>query len=308
VATDSIILDTTKPIALSTQDRFTVERGGAVRFDAATSVDQNATFAAGVDQASAAWDFKDGTPIATGQKVTHTFNQVGTFVGELRVKDRAGNQSDARQFSVVVTPKPGETASGGGTVGPVSGGTANFSIARVRVNARYQKSKLRGSLTLTGSSATAGPLRVQLRSSKGGKARLLSTALAAGGFEETLKLPADLLPGTYRLTVAGPGGTVTSSLKLTAPREGVLRSGKLTASRRAAKATFTLANLPAKALRGRLTVSWRLGGKSLGLVKVRSATKIGVGLPAGATLTKGRLTAQLRVGRVVVGDAVARVR
>ena len=93
-ATDAIGLDTAKPIALATQDRFTVNRGETVRFDASTSVNQNPATASGVDPGAATWQFKDGTPQATGAKVAHAFNQAGTFVGELRVRDRAGNVSD----------------------------------------------------------------------------------------------------------------------------------------------------------------------------------------------------------------------
>jgi PKD domain len=310
VATDTIILDTAKPIALSTQDRFTIERGGTVSFDSATSLDQNPAIAAGVDPGAATWDFKDGTPQATGQKVTHTFNQVGTFVGELRVKDRAGNESDPRQFSVTVSLRPGETVAGGGTVGAVTAGqgAAAFRIDRVKVSARYKRSRLSGSIALTGSASASGPLVVEVRPTRGGKLRRLATTVAVGPFSKTLRLPADLLPGSYRLVFAGPGGSLNSSLKLISPREGVLRSGTVRASRRSALATFTLAAQPVRALRGGLTVAWSQGARKLGLVKVSSGARIRAALPAGATLAAGRLRAELRAGGTVVGDAATRRR
>ena len=77
-----------------------------MRFDSSTSIDQNPPNASGVDPAGATWQFKDGTPQATGAKVTHVFNQAGTFVGDLRVRDRAGNLSDIRQFAVTVNRAP----------------------------------------------------------------------------------------------------------------------------------------------------------------------------------------------------------
>ena len=88
-----------------------MNRGETVRFDASTSVNQNPATASGVDPGAATWQFKDGTPQATGAKVAHVFNQAGTFVGELRVRDRAGNLSDARQFAVTVSgPRAPERA------------------------------------------------------------------------------------------------------------------------------------------------------------------------------------------------------
>lgn len=42
---------------------------------------------AGNDSLKVEWDFGDGTPITTGQKVTHTFNKDGNYAVELIVKD-----------------------------------------------------------------------------------------------------------------------------------------------------------------------------------------------------------------------------
>src|SRR5262249_56248830 len=143
-------------------------------------------------------------PVAPGQSVSHTFTQVGTFVGELRVKDRAGNQSDPRQFSVTVIPSPSQTVAGGGTVGGLSGGTSTFKIDRVRLNARYLRSKLRGSIILSGTSTQSGPLRVDVRQQAGGKVRRLAAAVTAGAFETTLRLPPPPPPAPHPLTTLAP--------------------------------------------------------------------------------------------------------
>ena len=147
-------------------------------FDSTTSVDQNPPTAPGSTPASATWQFKDGTPQATGAKVTHVFNQPGTFVGDLRVRDRAGNLSDIRQFAVTVNPGPG-----GSSVGTLRGitGTAAFNLDRLRVSARYVRSRLKGSIILSGSAAQAGALRAELRRSAARPAARQDRGQAAQG-------------------------------------------------------------------------------------------------------------------------------
>ena len=75
-----------------------------------------------------------------------------------------------------------------------------------------------------------------------------------------------------------------------------------------ALALFTLAAQPAKALRGRLTVSWSAGSRRLGQVSVTSGALVRAGLPAGASLATGRLRAVLRAGSVVIGSASVSLR
>ena len=304
-ATDSIGLDTAKPLAIVTQDRFAVARGGTVVVNSASSVNPNPGSASGIDPTKTTWNFNDGTPVATGAKVSHAYSQVGTFVGELRVRDRAGNVSDPRSFAVTINAPAGATASGGGSVLGIQG-TAAFTITRLKVRARYARSRLAGAIALSGTSTAAGPLRAQVRAIAGN--RLLATiplkALAVGGFSRTVKLPATLLPGSYRITLVGPGGTLASTLRLLPPREGVIRTGRIAGSR----VSFTLAATPAKPLRARLTVRWSQGRRLLGTVPVVSGRTIRASLPAGASLGSGRLTAQLRAGSIVVGSATRRVR
>jgi hypothetical protein len=307
-AVDTILLDTVRPLAIATQDRFTVARGGAVRFDATTSLDPGGAVASGIDPAATTWAFKDGTPVATGARASHAFDRVGTFVGELRVRDRAGNLSDARAFSVTVDPGPGAAAPGG-RLGAV-GGTAAFRIDRLRVRARYVRSRLVGSIALAGSSDEAGALRVELR--RRARGRPLATRaprrLDVGPFARTVTLPARLAPGAYRVAFLGPGGALRTRLTLRAPREGVIGSARVSASGGRATALFRMAAQPARALRGRLTVSWLQGRRRLGSVAVSAGPLIRAGLPAGASHSGGRLRAELRAGGIVVGSAAARPR
>lgn len=303
-ATDTILLDTVKPVAVATQDRSAVDRGGSVAFDSATSTDTSPTATpSGIDPAATTWDFRDGTPPVTAAKVAHVFAAAGTFVGQLRVKDRAGNLSDPRSFTVTVNTSGGATA-GGGSIAGISG-TAGFSISRLRVTARYVRSRLKGSVAISGSSTLAGGFRAELRRTARGKLlRTLATTVTAAPFATTLTLPPTLLPGRYRLSFVGPGGTLTTTLTLTPPRVGVISAARVTASR----ARFTFAARPVVALRRKLTVRWSQKGRDLGVTRATGARVVTAPLPAGAHPGRGRLTATLRAGGTVVGSGGVRLR
>jgi PKD domain len=222
VATDTILLDTVKPNALASQDRTTVNRGDQVNFDASSSTDQASVATSGIDLPTATWTWKDGTPNTTGAKVSHVFNQTGTFVGELRVKDRAGNTSDARSFTVSVNG-PGGGGASGGSISGISGKAA-FTLNRLKlksrfVNARFRGSivkRLKGSIVIRGTTTRKGALRLDVRRRAKGRllARIRAKKLKVGRFTRTLKLPAKLKPGTYKLAFVGPGGTLRFTLKL----------------------------------------------------------------------------------------------
>ena len=306
-ATDTILLDTVKPTARVAQAAVTAERGSSVSFDSTTSEDTSPATPSGIDPAATTWNFKDGTPVATGAKVTHTFTTVGTFVGELRVKDKAGNVSDVRAFTVTVTPKAGETLDGSGSVAGIRGSAA-FSISRIKVTAKYVKSRLRGSIKITGASTQAGSLRTEVRRKAGSKVlRKLKANVGVAGFTRTVPLPPTLLPGTYQVAFIGPGGTLTTTLKLTAPREGVIGSGKVTLAG-GVKARFAFAARPVNALRSKVTVAWTQAGRGLGSVAVGKGRVVTAGLPAGVSLGTGKLVATLKAGTIVVGSATVRVR
>lgn len=307
-ATDTILLDTVKPTAVATLDRTSVGREGAVAFSSASSTDPGGANASGIDPALTTWDFKDGTPPVTGATATHAYATAGTFIGQLRVKDRAGNVSDAGAFTVVVSPKPGEVLSGSGSIAGISG-TAQFSVSGLQVRARYVRSRLKGSVKVTGSSIAAGNLRLVVRRGARGKVlRASSARIGTAGFTRTVTLPPTLVPGRYTLTLVGPGGTLSTVLSITAPREGVLRAAAVVVSRRTAVAKFAFAASPNPALRKNLTVTWSQGGRILAVVKAPSAAALASALPSGIVLAKGPVKATLRASAIVVGSATAVVR
>lgn len=308
VATDTILLDTAKPLAIATQSRFTVTRGQAVQFDALASTETGTPAAqSGLDLAASTWSFSDGTPNATGATVSHTYATTGTFVGALRVRDSAGNLSDPRPFSVTVEPPPGNQA-GTGSIAGVSG-TASFQLTRLAVKGRYDRSALKGSLSLAGSSSAAGPLRVQLR--RGAAKKIIATLrtnLPASAFTRALSLPAGLAPGVYRVSLVGPGGTLSARLTLRAPREGVVAARRVTFAGGTARARFTFVARPVKVLRGALSVRWTLAGRPLATVAAAGGKVVVVSLPRGLAIGSGRLVATLIAGTKVVATAQARVR
>lgn len=73
-----------------------------------------------------------------------------------------------------------------------------------------------------------------------------------------------------------------------------------------AGAVFAMAAQPVRALRGRLTVAWSPGSRSLGTVAVASGAAVRAALPGGAG--SGRVRAVLRAGGTVVGSASGTVR
>ena len=197
-----------------------------MNFDASTSADQASVATSGIDLPTAAWQFKDGTPTTNGAKVSHVFNQTGTFVGELRVKDKAGNTSDARSFTVTVNG-PGGSGASGGSVSGISGRAA-FTLNRLKVNSRFVNvrfrgsivKRLKGSIVISGTTTRKGALRLDVRRTTKGRllARIKAKKLKVGAFTRTLKLPPTLKAGTYKLAFVGPGGTLRFTLKLTPRR------------------------------------------------------------------------------------------
>ena len=157
-ATDTILLDTVAPVARLGRVTVTVRRDDAAVFDAAASTDSSPVTPSGVNFPATTWDFADGTPVATGSRVAHAFTRIGTFVGTLRVRDRAGNVSAARSFTVTVDPRAGETIDGFGSVAGVRGSAA-FALSQITVSARYVHSRLSGSILARGRRVPARPAR-----------------------------------------------------------------------------------------------------------------------------------------------------
>jgi hypothetical protein len=306
-SSDTILLDTVAPVARLGKAAVTVERGDAAVFDAASSTDLSpAATPSGVDFPATTWDFADGTPVARGSRVSHAFGRIGTFVGRLRVRDRAGNVSDVTSFPVTVIPRAGETIDGFGSIAGVRGSAA-FALSRISVSARYARSRLSGSILVQGISSRPGTIVATIRTARGTALLSARRDVQAAPFTRGLRLPPTLLPGVYRLDFAGPGGTLASTLTLRPPREGVASSAKVTLRGRP-RARFVFAALPIQRLRSKVTVTWAQGRRRLGTVRAGSGPVARAGLPAGATARAGTLTATLRAGTAVVAVASARVR
>jgi hypothetical protein len=305
-AIDTILLDTVAPVARLRQDTRTLERGDAAAFDAAASTDGGPATPSGVDFAATTWDFNDGTPVVTGGRVTHAFARIGTFVGRMRVRDRAGNVSDPATFTVTVAPREGETINGSGSVAGIRGSAA-FALSGIDVSARYVRSRLSGSVGFQGVSSRAGTIAVTIRSARGATLLTARRAVPAGPFTRGLRLPRTLPPGAYRVDFAGPGGTLSATLTLRPPREGVASSARVSLRGRPT-ARFVLAARPVPRLRARLTVTWARAGARIGTVRVAAGRVVTARLPARATVRPGTLTATLRAGSAVVAVAAARVR
>ena len=107
-ASAQIILDTTAPTAVAGQSR-TVTSGDSVTFDGSGSSDANGI-------TSYRWDFDDGSSIATGATVTHTYTTTGPYYVILNVEDSAGNKASTTititvQANPTPTPTPIQTVS-----------------------------------------------------------------------------------------------------------------------------------------------------------------------------------------------------
>lgn len=113
---DDIILDTTAPtITLAAGASPAGQAGAPLAFDAGPSSDATS----GIDPASFTWDFKDGSPVVenAGPTIAHTYPGPGSYPGEVRGRDRAGNPGIFRFTAFVGVAPP----AGGGDQGPLQG-------------------------------------------------------------------------------------------------------------------------------------------------------------------------------------------
>ena len=77
------------------------------------------------------WNFGDGTALAIGPSVVHSFAKAGSYTVTLKVTDRGGNTASYSQVMTVLTtsgqPAPPPTSGGGGGTGGSGGGTTGGS-------------------------------------------------------------------------------------------------------------------------------------------------------------------------------------
>jgi hypothetical protein len=146
--------------------------------------------------------------------VSHAFAAPGTYAVTLSGVDSAGNVAVPAMRQIVIT----------GPAGP-GGSTPQTTIAKPKLKAAYVASKLVGTVALSGTSAAATTLQLQLRRS-GAKKVAVTLHLAvkkAGKWSKTVTLPKTLAPGKYGVAVTGKGvGASSSSFTIAAPKSGIV--------------------------------------------------------------------------------------
>jgi hypothetical protein len=201
-------------------------------------------------------------------------------------------------------------------------------LTATTVAARWQKSRLTGTMTLSGEATKDARLAVTVTPTAGGKPFVnRSVDVSAGTFRTTVPLPKRLLPGRYALRVEGTmGGVVVPAavraMRVPAPREGVVAkehistTPKGSAVRKVALATkklyahFTFAQGALSKLP--LTVEWYgprgtfIGKKPKPRARlVESTISFPPNYPAGKK--RGIWGCILRAGGVAVDDVFVRV-
>jgi PKD repeat protein len=251
--------------------------------------------------AAPGWTFGDATA-GSGVSVSHTYAQAGTYTSIVTVADASGNAVTRQVTSTI--------------------GALQSTLTSAKFSAKWKASRVKGTLTVTGTAPRAGTYTVDVFS---GKVRKLHVgyALTAGAFSKALKLPAKLLPGTYRVALvpAFPAGVVApaaGTAKLAAPAEGVVDKVVLSgknggpAARTLKSATTIWASFRFAAVpKGALKLTWykTVKGKrsSLGSTTKSPAKKVGSYLKLDGKLN-GTFTAVLsRKGKVIAQGSVKAV-
>jgi hypothetical protein len=262
-----------------------------------------------------AWSFGDGSGGA-GAAVTHAFAAPGTYTVTLAATDLGGNAAApaTRTITITAATKPGGGGGGGG-------GGATLSLAKPKVKASYVAGRLVGSVALRGTSGAASKLTVVIR--KKGTKKATSTSkliVKAGTWSKTVKLPANLLPGTYTVTASGAGVTSASaSFTIAAPASGIAGKAYASATHQGPAATriartselwahFQLAVLPKKGQA--VTTQWVLPSGSKLATNARPRTgpiEAQVRDLKGRPLPAGTWRCILRAGGVVIATLRVRI-
>ncbi len=116
---DGVVVDRTPPTAAIEVASASVKVGELVSFQASASDATSGLTGAGQ------WTWGDNTAAASGDALTHTYTQPGTYEVALTVTDAAGNAATAKKAITVVasggdttTPPPPPPPPGGGTTPP----------------------------------------------------------------------------------------------------------------------------------------------------------------------------------------------
>ncbi|MDX6629142.1 MAG: hypothetical protein QOH00_1388 [Gaiellales bacterium] len=248
---------------------------------------------------SATWVFGDGGT-ASGASVVHSYGAAGTYAASVAVSDAAGN-AVARQISITIAAQ-------------------QSTLTTARLSAKWKQSRVKGTLTVTGTVPRAGDYA--LDATKGNTRKIhASFNLPAGAFSKTIKLPAKLVPGSYHVALTPPYPATQvkpagRDVKLIAPAEGVVdavaMSGKFNGP-----ATATLRNLSTvwasfrfvAVPKGKLMVTWYLTTKGkrqrLGSATKRPGVKVASFIQLGGR--RGKVTAVISRKGVVIAQGSVKV-
>jgi PKD repeat protein len=219
-----VVLDRTPPTASITVASTSVKVGELVSLSA-SAADATSGLAG-----PAQWTWGDNTSGASGDAVTHTYAQAGTYEVALTVTDAAGNAATAKKVITVTAPSGGTTdpGSGGSTGGgSTGGGTTDPGDGRPGDDAEPPSLELGAPRKAR---ARAKSIPVELTASDGGRvqlslargARVIARAAVRldqdGTADYRLKLPKGSKAGRYTLkaTYRPPTGQpISASRKLT---------------------------------------------------------------------------------------------
>jgi plastocyanin len=207
---DAVTVDRTPPTVSIGVASTTVKAGELVAPQASAS-DATSGLAG-----SGQWTWGDNTGGGSGDAVTHTFTQPGTYEVALTVADAAGNTATATKAITVTAattnPGGGTTNPGGGTTTPPDdGGTAEqpsldlYAPRKARARAKF--------IPVEVTASDAGRVQLALARGKRVIARAGVRLDADGTADYRLKLPKGSRAGRY--TLKATYGAVTTSRRIT---------------------------------------------------------------------------------------------
>jgi PKD repeat protein len=209
---DGVVLDRTPPAVSIAVSSTSVKVGDLVSLQASASDATSGLAGAGQ------WTWGDNTGSGSGDAVTHTFTQPGTYEVALTVTDAAGNPATAKK-AITVTAA---TAPGGTTPPPADGGTTepgdDAGAPSLDLDAPRKARARAKAIPVELTASDAG--RVQLSLARGDRviARAGVTLDEDGTADHRLKLPKGSRPGRYTLKATyrpAAGQVITASQKIT---------------------------------------------------------------------------------------------
>jgi VCBS repeat protein len=229
-----------------------------------------------------------------------------------------GGGAPAAGAAAAVTPPSGGAVAAPTRSGGPAAAASPITLKKATLTGRYRSSRLtRGTLALSGTSRAAVTAQVTLQRLHGVPAGASAAGVSArvkirkGAFKVTVRIKANLLPGSYRLRIITKGtADVRRTVSLAGPPEGVVVRAyasailggpplsRLRGSPTAAFARFVFVTRPKK---GTVTVVWYppKGGKPVVVDKTKVGT-IDAVVKSGSALPKGVWRVVLRVGSAEV--------